>query len=77
MADILPTSAPLLKTMPTNAEVSAAIRISEIDVARYRRESSRLADGSWLINFRYDMPAELRKHLTGSFTIVMDAVKRD
>ncbi len=69
-------SVPPMKTMPTNAEVSALIRITEDEVALYRQSSSRRMDGLWVISFGYDMPALLRKHLSGSFTVVMDPVIR-
>lgn len=61
---------------PRNLEVAAVIQISEFEVARYRGESSLRADGSWLINFKYDMPVRLRKHLSGSFTIVMSSTQQ-
>jgi hypothetical protein len=60
-----------MQRMPTNAEIAAVIKISESDVARYRRASSRQVDGSWVISFHYDMPQHLRRNLTGSFTIAI------
>lgn len=65
-----------MKSMPTNAEVSARIGISEEEVALYRQSSSRRVDGFWVINFSYEMPALLRKHLSGSFTVIMAPVIR-
>lgn len=65
-----------MKSMPTNTEVSARIGISEEEVALYRQSSSRRVDGFWVINFSYDMPALLRKHFSGSFTVIMEPVIR-
>lgn len=56
---------------PTNREVAAEIGITEAEVERYRSDTFRLDDGSWLINFGFMMPKELRKGLTGSFTYIL------
>lgn len=57
---------------PTDQEVAIAMGIDEAEVQRYRRETTRLNDGAWLIHFAYEMPKELRHHFTGSFTALIE-----
>lgn len=54
---------------PTNTEVALQIGIDEAQVERYRGDTFRLGDGSWLIHFAFVMPKELRRQFTGSFTV--------
>ncbi|MBI6895680.1 hypothetical protein JET64_02545 [Pseudomonas putida] len=61
---------------PTNREVAAEIGITEAEVERYRSDTFRLDDGSWLIHFGFLMPKELRQGLTGSFTFILKADRK-
>lgn len=66
-----------MNTEPTNQEVAAAVGIDEAQVERYRRETVRLNEGSWLVHFSYEMPRELRYGFTGSFTaLITDTSQR-
>lgn len=56
---------------PTNQEVAAVVGIEEGQVEKYRQDALLLGDGSWLVNFSYDMPRELRHSFTGSFTAIV------
>jgi hypothetical protein len=56
---------------PTNQQVADEVGIDEMHVKRYRREAIQLTDGSWLVYFSYEMPKELRRRFTGSFTAVV------
>lgn len=56
---------------PSNLEIAGRIGVSETDVARYRGDTFRMSDGSWLIHFSFVMPRELRQSLTGSFTLLI------
>ncbi|AYG45187.1 hypothetical protein DV532_13125 [Pseudomonas sp. Leaf58] len=62
---------------PTNQEVAAVVGIEESQVEKYRQDALLLGDGSWLVNFSYDMPRELRHSFTGSFTAVVACVASD
>lgn len=57
--------------LPTNQEVAEEVGIDEVQVERYRTETLRLGDGSWLVHFSFDMPRELRHSFTGSFTAII------
>jgi len=59
--------------VPSNLDIARRIGITELEVARYRGDSFRLNDGAWLIHFAFQMPKELRKGLTGSFTFILAA----
>lgn len=53
---------------PTNQEVAAVVGIEESQVEKYRQDALLLGDGSWLVNFSYDMPraaAQLHRKLHG------------
>lgn len=63
-----------MDTEPTNQQVAIEVGIAEEEVKRYRRESLLLGDGSWLVHFAYEMPKELRRRFTGSFTAVVRGV---
>lgn len=58
---------------PSNLDIARQIGITELEVARYRGDTFRLSDGAWLIHFKFQMPKELRKGLTGSFTLLCRA----
>ncbi|MFJ4397430.1 hypothetical protein [Pseudomonas sp. NPDC089396] len=58
---------------PSNQQVAIEVGIEEEQVERYRRESLLLGDGSWLVHFAYEMPKELRRRFTGSFTAIVKA----
>ncbi|RSC25328.1 hypothetical protein EGT09_02460 [Pseudomonas putida] len=58
---------------PSDLDIARRIGITETEVARYRGDSFLLSDGAWLIHFTFQMPKELRKGLTGSFTFILAA----
>lgn len=60
-----------MSTEPTNSAVASAVGIEESQIERFRTETLRLADGSWLVLFSYLMPKELRHSFTGSFTVII------
>jgi len=62
-----------MDTEPTNQEVAVEVGIEVAEVERYRRETIQLGDGSWLVHFSFDMPKELRRRFTGSFTAVISS----
>ncbi|MDH1099891.1 hypothetical protein [Pseudomonas mosselii] len=71
-----PEGASPMDREPTNREVAAEIGITEAEVERYRSDTFRLDDGSWLIHFGFLMPKELRQGLTGSFTFILKADRK-
>ena len=60
-----------MHSAPTDKKVADAMSISEVQVARYRREVFKLGDGSWLIHFELSMPRELRANIEGRFTLII------
>ncbi|HDS1736299.1 MULTISPECIES: hypothetical protein [Pseudomonas] len=66
-----------MESEPTNSELALHIGIDEAEVERYRGDTFRLGDGSWLIHFAFVMPKELRQRFTGSFTVRVDRTVAD
>lgn len=49
-----------MESIPNNKEVGLVLGLDEDLIKKYRQETYRLKDGSWLVHFAYWMPAQLR-----------------